>query len=92
VTGVDEVQARFRRWFGGPDQLEILDATVGDIGPKLYLRWRVAMTPIGDGLVVAGDGRPTGPPRLVEQHVFATIDHRIVALDLLCSGFVPQAP
>jgi hypothetical protein len=85
VTGAEQVEVRFRRWFGGLDQLEIVDATLGDIGPKLYLRWRVAMTP-------TGDGEPPGPARLVEQHVFATIDQRIVALDLLCSGFVPRAP
>jgi hypothetical protein len=78
VSGPEDVVARFRRWFGGPDTLEIVDATVGDVGPKLYLRWRVAMTPVSR----------SEPPRLLEQHVYATIDERIVGLDLLCSGFV----
>ncbi len=82
VTGRAEVVARFRRWFGGPDSLEILDATIGDIGPKVYLRWRVAMTPASD----------SEPSRLVEQHFFAIVDDRITSLDLLCSGFVPIDP
>jgi hypothetical protein len=80
ATGPEEVMARFRRWFGGPDTLEIVDATVCDVGPKMYLRWRIAMTPCAAG----------EPARLVEQHIYATIEQRIVGLDLLCSGFAPE--
>lgn len=84
VVGPDAVMTLFRRWFGGPDVFEMLDATVGEVGPKLYLRWRVTMTPAS----------PAAPTRLAEQHLFVTIDRRIVALDLLCSGFSdrPAAP
>ena len=77
VVGPDEVMARFQRWFGGTDGFEVVDATVGEVGPRLYLRWRVTMTP-----AVPGE-----PVRTVEQHLFAAIDQRIVGLDLLCSGF-----
>ncbi|HEX3622611.1 MAG TPA: nuclear transport factor 2 family protein [Acidimicrobiales bacterium] len=77
VVGPGDVMARFRQWFGGPDVFKIVDATVGEVGPKLYLRWRVTMTPAW----------PSAPTRLAEQHVFATIDRSIVGLDLLCSGF-----
>ena len=77
VVGPEDVMARFRRWFGGPDVFEVVDATVGEVGPKLYLRWRVTMTPAS----------PSAPTRIAEQHVFATIDRTILGLDLLCSGF-----
>jgi|SRR5947209_19360405 len=77
VVGPEAAMVRFRQWFGGPDLCEMIDATVGEVGSKLYLRWRVAMTPASSG----------APVRVAEQHLFATIDQRIVGLDLLCSGF-----
>jgi hypothetical protein len=83
MTGRDDVAGWFRSLFGGPDDLELVDGTVGEIGPRLYMRWRVSLTPTGTA----------GRRRLAEQHVFAmtgTGGH-ITALDLLCSGFVTQA-
>ena len=81
AVGCYEVVGRFQSWFGGPADLELVDGTVGEVGPRLYLRWRV-------GLTRAATGRPR---RIVEQHVFATTSERITALDLLCSGFVTQS-
>jgi ketosteroid isomerase-like protein len=78
--GRDDIVGQFRAWFGGPDELELVDATVGEVGSRLYLRWRLALTPVGG----------SGPQRTVEQHVFATTGDHISALDLLCSGFVSQ--
>lgn len=78
VVGPDAVMTLFRTWFEGPDELHLVDATIGEIGLKLYLRWRVTMTSAVEA------------SRYVEQHVFATIDERIVGLDLLCSGFAPS--
>jgi hypothetical protein len=78
LTGCEEVAEWFRSLFGGPEELELADATVGEVGPRLYMRWRVSLTAPG----------PSGPRRLVEQHVFAASGDRISALDLLCSGFV----
>jgi hypothetical protein len=81
VTGPEAVLAEFRRWFGDDSEtLELIDATVGEIGARLYLRWRVRLSPAG-GL---------GAARLVEQHAFATTGEQIENLSLLCSGFVPE--
>jgi hypothetical protein len=80
MTGCEEVAGWFRSLFGGPEELELADATVGEVGPRLYMRWRVTLTAPG----------PSGPRHLVEQHVFAASGERISALDLLCSGFVTQ--
>jgi SnoaL-like domain len=79
VVGSDQVAGWLRSLFGGPDRLEVADGTVGGIGPRLYLRWRVSLTPAG-----------AGRRRQVEQHVFATTatSGQISVLDLLCSGFV----
>jgi hypothetical protein len=83
MAGPAEVTGWFRSLFGGPDDFELADGTVGEIGPRLYLRWRASLTPAG----------PSGHRRLVEQHVFATTGDggHISALDLLCPGFVAQS-
>jgi hypothetical protein len=82
VIGWDATIAEFRRWFGNEaEAFEILDATVGEIGPRLYLRWRVRMSPLGRD--------HAGETRIVEQHAFATGGERLESLSLLCSGFVP---
>jgi hypothetical protein len=80
LAGRDEVAAWFRSLFGGPDSVALADGTVGEVGPRPYMRWRVVLTDCG----------PSGPPRLVEQHVFAACGEHISAMDLLCSGFVTQ--
>lgn len=69
--------AKFETWFGGADEFEVVDATVGQIGARLALRWRVRMWPCGD----------PGAARVVEQHVYATGTGSIESMDLLCSGF-----
>lgn len=75
VVGAAGVADCFRRWFGGDDHFEVLDAAIGALGTRMYLRWRVRMR--------AADGAA----HIAEQHVFATATERIAALDLLCSGF-----
>lgn len=61
MTGREEVTGWFRSVFGGPEELQLADATVGEVGPRLYLRWRASLTAPG----------PSEPRHLVEQHVFA---------------------
>jgi hypothetical protein len=67
----------FRQWFGGEDAFEIEDASIGNIGSRVYLRWRVQMQ----------SAEPQPRRIVVEQHAFAAATDRIVSLDLLCSGF-----
>jgi hypothetical protein len=81
VVGCEATIAEFRRWFANEaEAFEVLDATVGEVGPRLYLRWRVRMTPLDPG--EAGI-------RIVEQHAFATGGAQLDSLSLLCSGFQP---
>ncbi|MCU1646146.1 MAG: hypothetical protein JWN03_6421 [Nocardia sp.] len=79
AEGAEATEARFRQWFGGGDTFEVLDATAGRLGSKLYLRWRIRMCDAD------------GAARVAEQHVFATATDRIKSLDLLCSGWNPES-
>ena len=77
ANGAAEVVALFRRWFGEDDTFDVIDAAIGQMGPRIYLRWQLRTGAAGD----------PSSFRLVEQHAFASVRERIEALDLLCSGF-----
>jgi hypothetical protein len=81
VTGADATVANFARWFGSHDEFDVIDAAIGQVGTRLYLRWRVQTQAAGD----------PDSLRVIEQHLFATAADRIHVLDLLCSGFSPLA-
>jgi hypothetical protein len=77
--GASEVAAAFRSWFGDATDFELVDATVGEVGGRLHLSWRVRVRPapfnIGEGWHV------------IEQQAYADAAETIDSLDLLCSGF-----
>jgi ketosteroid isomerase-like protein len=75
IDGPAGTAEKFRDWFGHWETFEVLDAEVGQIGPRLVLRWRLRTQSGGD------------PARVVEQHAFLTVDDRVVNFDLMCSGF-----
>jgi hypothetical protein len=71
----------FDEWHGaaGVDEFEVVDASVGQVGSRLQLRWRVKVR----------GGRRGDEPMIVEQHAYADTapTGRIRAMSLLCSGF-----
>jgi hypothetical protein len=73
------VDAAFTGWFDGFDGFELVDAVVGEVGPRLHLGWRLRVR----------DARLAGGWLVVEQHVYADadVDDQIYRLSLLCSGF-----
>ena len=75
-TTVAEV---FRSWFAAAEDFELIDASVGEVGGRLHLSWRLRVRPapfeIGDGWHV------------IEQQAYADAGDTITSLDLLCSGF-----
>jgi hypothetical protein len=79
ANGAPQAAALFRKWFGEDDAFDVIDAAIGQIGPRIYLRWQVRTGAAGD----------RSSYRLVEQHAFAVARERIEAIDLLCSGFTP---
>jgi hypothetical protein len=74
LIGPDAVIDKFRQWFGSRPEFAVLDTEIGQVGPRLSMRWRVRV-------------RDEGGEQVVEQHAFLTVVERIVILDLLCSGF-----
>lgn len=77
--GPPQVTEAFRSWFGDADDFEVVDATVGEVGGRLHLSWRIRVRPapfrIGEGWHV------------IEQQGYADATDSIETLDLLCSGF-----
>lgn len=80
--GPDSVTDAFSSWFGDAVDFELVDATVGEVGGRLHLSWRLRMRPAPFGI---GDGW-----HVIEQQVYADAAETIEALDLLCSGFHPE--
>jgi len=80
--GPEQIGATLRRWFGDVDEFDLVDASVGEIGRRLHLRWRarVRAARLGVGWFV------------VEQQVYADTapDGRFTELFLLCSGFCAE--
>lgn len=79
--GAAQIAENFQTWFGSADEFEILDGTVGDIGDRLHLAWRLRLRPT-----------PWGDDHwhVIEQQAYVHAGKRINALDLLCSGFMPD--
>jgi len=76
--GAGEITDAFEGWFGDVEEFEVVDASVGQVGSRLQLRWRVRVrgSRFGDEAMV------------VEQHVYADTGATggIRSMSLLCSG------
>jgi hypothetical protein len=77
--GPSKVAEAFRSWFGDADDFELVDATVGEVGGRLHLSWRIRLQPAPFGI---GEGW-----HVIEQQGYADAADTIERLDLLCSGF-----
>ena len=80
--GSDEVANVFGSWFGDAVDFEVVDATVGEVGGRLHLSWRLRLRPAPFGI---GEGW-----HVIEQQAYADAAETIDSLDLLCSGFRPD--
>jgi hypothetical protein len=82
--GADVVAERFSGWFGDTEGYDLVDATVGEVGGRIHLRWRIRLQAqrLGIGW------------RIVEQQAYADADEhgRIAHIDLLCTGYRPETP
>jgi hypothetical protein len=81
-NGADDVAGVFTSWFGEATDFELIDATVGEVGGRLHLSWRLRVRPAPFGI---GEGW-----HVIEQQVYADAAETIDSLDLLCSGFRPD--
>jgi hypothetical protein len=78
-VGAEVIADRFARWFGETESFDPVHTTVGEVGGRLHLCWRLRLR--ADRL---GAGWFT-----VEQQAYADTgeDGRIARLDLLCTGY-----
>src|ERR1700728_4947607 len=42
-TGAEEIAGRFAGWFGDTQDFDLVEATVGEVGGRLHLHWRVRL-------------------------------------------------
>jgi len=81
-TGAETIADRFTRWFGDTEDFELIEATVGEVGGRLHLHWRLRLRAkrLGGGWFT------------VEQQAYADTGEsgRIEVLDLLCTGYRPE--
>ena len=80
TAGADTIARRFESWFGGATSFTVLSTVNQPVGGRWLLRWRFRLS---------RDGRST---EVIEQVAFADVGPAgIFRLDLLCSGFLPDA-
>lgn len=79
--GAPQIVDSIRSWFGGATEFEFLDGTVGEVGGRVHVAWRLRMhpTPWGDDSW-----------HVIEQQAYLRTGDAIEAIDLLCSGFQPE--
>jgi hypothetical protein len=81
-TGAEVIADRFAGWFGDTEDFDLVEASVGEVGGRLHLQWRLRLRAerLGAGWFT------------VEQQAYADTDEsgRIAGLDLLCTGFRPE--
>jgi hypothetical protein len=81
-AGAEAIADAFACWFGDTEDFELVEATVGEVGGRLHLHWRLRLRAerLGAGWFT------------VEQQTYAdTADGgRIARLDLLCTGYRPE--
>jgi hypothetical protein len=82
-TGAEAVAGQFARWFGDTEDFELVEATLGEVGGRLQLRWRLRLRAerLGAGWFT------------VEQQAYGDAGEggRIARLDLVCTGYRPEA-
>ncbi len=78
--GAAETVGRFVGWYAEADELRLESSSVDTVAGRLVLSYRFR--------VRDADGR-----RVIEQHLVADVaaDGRLETIDLLCSGFLPDA-
>lgn len=80
--GARQIVENIQGWFGGAQHYEVLDGTVGEVGGRIHVAWRLRMRPT-----------PWGDDRwhVIEQQAYLRANARIQTIDLLCSGFQPDS-
>jgi hypothetical protein len=79
VSGAEAAAAEFSSWFADAEELELIRSGSDTVADRLHVFYRLRVKKPGDHR------------KIVEQHLLCAVDeHRISALDLVCSGFRPD--
>lgn len=80
ITGAEAAAAKFSSWFGDAEELELVRSGSDEVADRVHVFYRLRVK------------KPGNPWKIVEQHLLcACDDYRITALDLVCTGFRPEA-
>ena len=79
--GAAQIVDKMQSWFGAAEEFEVVDGTVGEVGGRVHVAWRLRLrpTPRGDATW-----------HVIEQQAYLRTSERIDAIDVLCSGFQPD--
>ncbi|HEX6311671.1 MAG TPA: sulfurtransferase TusA family protein [Acidimicrobiia bacterium] len=81
--GPRDVTACFANWFASAHRFEVRDDTAGAVGDRFHLSYRCRLSPPPDEW--------SDKWHVIGQELFGdAVDGRIVRLDVLCSGFLPE--
>jgi len=79
LSGAENAAAKFSSWFGDAEEFELVRSGSDTVADRLHVFYRLRVKKPGD------------LSKIVEQHLLCTVDdHRISALDLVCTGFRPE--
>ena len=79
LSGAENAAAKFSSWFGDAEEFELVRSGSDTVADRLHVFYRLRVKKPGD------------LSKVVEQHLLCTVDdHRISALDLVCTGFRPE--
>ena len=79
ISGAEAAAAKFESWFGDAEEFGLIRSGSDAVADRLHVFYRLRVK------------NPGNVPKLVEQHVFCTLDtDRINGLDLVCTGFRPH--
>jgi len=81
ISGAEPAAARFVSWFDESRELELVRSGSEEVSDRLHVSYRLRVK------------RSDDLWKVIEQHLFCALDdgRRITALDLVCSGFRPDA-
>jgi len=79
VSGAEAAAAKFSSWFGDAEELDLMRSGSDTVADRLHVFYQLRVKKPGD------------VSKIVEQHLLCKYDDdRIMALDLVCSGFRPD--
>jgi len=79
-NGSAEAAAQLKAWFSGADRMQLLQKEVYPLSERVHISYRLR------------ELYSDGETEVIEQHAFCDVREGLIeSMDLLCSGFLPEA-